>query len=711
MPAQVPGEVHTALLNVGHLADPDVGLGELEQDWVGRSEWSYRRSFPWKPTPGTRTDLVAEGLDTITEVYVNGHHVGATRDQHLAYRWPVDQALVPGNNTIEVRFVSAWDAALAHERDHGPLPSPYDEPYPHIRKTAANFGWDWGSHYVTSGIWRDIRLETYVGLIDHIRPLIRLADDHLSTEVTVHISVDAPASSRVLVELAGPDTLTSRATAKRITERIDQAVAGNANLLRVWGGGHFATEEFLNACDDRGILVWHDFLFACAAYCEDETTAALVAAEAEQAVTRMSPHPSLVVWCGGNETVLGRHHWGWGDQIGERGWGARYYLDVLPNVLARLDPTRPYVPNSPWSGALDTDPAADTHGPSHLWDAWNEADYAHYRDHDPSFVAEMGWCGPASWTTLERVLGGETPGPASPLTRHHLRAIDGMHKLTRGLQPHMPTPAEGADWHFATQLVQARAVAAGVEWLRSRERCGGAIIWQLNDCWPAISWSAIDVAGIEKPLWHALRHSFAPRLATVQPIAPGPTHDPTGRQGLAFTLVNDTAAEWAPTVDVLRIGLDGRELARTRLEVSCQAGALVTLPLDQAVASPTDPHAELLIVDADGVRTTWAYRTDRTLTAPQPVLEVTDTFADGVLHLTVTARTVTRDICVFPDRLATPLGVPPQTLMVDTSMVTLLPGESHTFHIASRADETLRHTPIPSSFIRLAVRSASDLTQ
>jgi len=302
--------VHTALLNVGHLADPDVGLGELEQDWVGRSQWSYRRSFPWKPTPGTRTDLVAEGLDTITEVYVNGHHVGATRDQHLAYRWPVDQALVPGNNTIEVRFASAWDAALAHERDHGPLPSPYDEPYPHIRKTAANFGWDWGPHYVTSGIWRDIRLETYVGRIDHIRPLIRLADDHRSAEVTVHISVDTPASSRVLVELAGPDTLTSRATAKRITERIDQAVAGNANLLRVWGGGHFATEEFLNACDDRGILVWHDFLFACAAYCEDETTAALVAAEAEQAVTRMSPHPSLVVWCGGNETVLGRHHWG-----------------------------------------------------------------------------------------------------------------------------------------------------------------------------------------------------------------------------------------------------------------------------------------------------------------------------------------------------------------------------------------------------------------
>ncbi|MEU3980522.1 glycoside hydrolase family 2 TIM barrel-domain containing protein [Streptomyces sp. NPDC026672] len=807
LPARVPGEVHTALLAAGHLADPDVGLGELAQDWVGRSQWSYRRSFHWRPNPGTRTDLVADGLDTVAEVYVNGHHVGAARDQHLTYRWPVDEVLTPGDNTVEVRFASAWDAALAHERDHGPLPSPYDEPYPHVRKAAANFGWDWGPHYVTAGIWRDIGLETYTGRIDHLRPLVRLADDHRGAEVTAHVRVDAPAGSRVLVELTGPDgraaghatgevtgqevavtlavadpelwwpvglgsqpryrlrarldldgapldevtvriglrsvavdespdalgtrwalvvngrrvrvrgynwipddTLPSRATPRRVVERIDQAVAGNANLLRVWGGGHFATEEFLDACDERGVLVWHDFLFACAAYCEDEHTAALVTAEAEQAVARMAPHPSLVVWCGGNETVLGRHHWGWGDQIGERGWGARYYLDVLPGVLARLDPTRPYVPNSPWSGTLDTDPAADTHGLSHLWDAWNEADYAHYRDHDPSFVAEMGWCGPAAWTTLERVLGGETPGPASPLTRHHLRAIDGMHKLTRGLQPYVPTPAEGADWHFATQLVQARAVAAGVEWLRSRERCGGAVVWQLNDCWPAISWSAVDVAGIEKPLWHALRHSFAPRLATVQPVAPGPTHDPTGDEGLALTLVNDTVADWAPDVSVLRIGLDGRELARTRLQASCPAGELVTLRLDPAVASPTDPHAELLVVDADGVRTTWAYRTDRALNAPPPVREVTTAFADGALDVTVTARTVVRDICVFPDRLAATLGVPPHTLSVDTCVVTLLPGESHTFRVTSRAGEPLRDAPIPSSLVRLAVRSASELT-
>ncbi|MGI5184033.1 glycoside hydrolase family 2 protein [Dactylosporangium sp. CA-152071] len=779
--AQVPGEVHTALLAAGLLDDPDVGWGELAQEWVGRSRWTYRRRIQWAPVPGARTDLVADGLDTVAEVYVNGRHVGAARDQHLTYRWSVDDALRPGDNLLEVRFASAWDAALAHERAHGPLPSPYDEPYAHVRKAAANFGWDWGPHHVTAGIWRGIRLESYTGRIEHVRPLVTLEPASDTAHVTAHVHCDAPEGALVRVELTDPagrpagsamgtvtgdevaltvpvedpelwwpiglgaqplyrvqvrlehdgsvldtaatriglrtvtvdespdalgtrwalvvngrrvrvrgynwipdDTFAGRATPQRVTARIEQAVAGNANLLRVWGGGHFATEEFLDACDERGLLVWHDFLFACAAYCEDDDMLGLVTAEAEQAVARMSAHPSLVLWCGGNENVVGWHHWGWADQLGTRGWGAAYYLDVLPRVLARLDPTRPYLPNSPWSGTVDRDPAADTHGPSHLWHPWNEADYAHYRDHDPAFVAEMGWCGPAAWSTLERVVDGQTLGPGSTLTRHHLRAIDGMHKLTRGLQPHVPAPADGADWHFATQVVQARAVATGVEWLRSRDRCGGVVVWQLNDCWPAISWSAVDHAGIEKPLWHALRRSFAPRLATVQPVRPGPTHDPTGDAGLLLALVNDTGTTWHADVLVRRIGLDGTEHARARLRAGCPAGGLVRLPADAGVGRPADPHAELLVVDADGVRTTWSYRPERELTAPRPEHRADVRVVDGALHVTVTAVTLLRDVCVFADRLAGPLGVAAHELVVDDALVTLLPGERHTFRVARR---------------------------
>ncbi|MFC4591222.1 glycoside hydrolase family 2 protein [Sphaerisporangium corydalis] len=809
IPAQVPGEVHTALIAAGLIADPDVGWGELAQRWVGHSQWVYRRHVQWAPVPGTRTDLVADGLDTIADVYVNGRRIGSARDQHLAYRWSVEEVLLPGDNLVEVRFGSVWDAAHEHERAHGPLPSPYDEPYPHVRKAAANFGWDWGPHYVTAGIWRDIRLETYAGRIGHVRPLVRLDPGHTAAHVTAHVRVDAPEGAEVRVRLTDPagrpagsaagtvagdevaivlrvedpdlwwpvglgaqplyrlqvelahagvvldsaavrvglrsvavdespdplgtrwtlvvngravrvrgynwipdDTFASRATPERVARRIDQAVAGNANLLRVWGGGHFATEEFLDACDERGVLVWHDFLFACAAYCEDDEMVGLVTAEAEQAVARMSSHPSLVLWCGGNETVLGRHHWGWADQIGTRGWGERYYLDVLPGVLARLDPTRPYVPNSPWSGD-DRDPVADTHGLSHLWDAWNERDYVHYRDHDPAFVAEMGWCGPPAWTTLQRVVPGETPGPGSPLTRHHLRAIDGMHKLTRGLQPHVPTPRDDADWHFATQVVQARAVSAGVEWLRSRERCGGVVVWQLNDCWPVISWSAVDGAGIEKPLWHALRRSFAPRLVTVQPVSPGPTHDPTGGDGLVLVLVNDSGAGWRPGVLLRRVGLDGREHARMLVRPECPAGGIVRLAVDPAVGRPADPRAEMLVVEADGVRTTWTYRPERDLVAPPPERAVDVAVVGGALHVTVTAVTLLRDVCVAADRLAAPLGLEPPSLAVDDALVTLLPGESHVFRITrrdGRAIPTDRAAALSGALLDTSVRSFGEVT-
>ncbi|GAB1822850.1 glycoside hydrolase family 2 protein [Herbidospora sp. RD11066] len=796
IPATVPGEVHTALMAAGLLDDPDVGLNELAQVWVGHSQWVYRRTFDW--TPGGRTDLVADGLDTIADVYVNGHLVGQARSQHLAHRWQVDGVLVDGENTVEVRFASAWEAALAHEHSHGPLPSPYDEPYAHVRKAAANFGWDWGPHFVTAGIWRDIRLETYTGRIDHVRPLVTLSD--VGALVSVHVRVDAPEAAEVRAELTDPsgrpvgaatgfvegdevtlhlrvddpelwwpvglgaqplyrldvtlgafdahttrlglrsveidetpddlgtrwalkvngqrvrirgynwipdDTFASRATPERVNQRIDQAVAGNANLLRVWGGGYFVTEEFLDACDERGVLVWHDFLFACAAYCEDDEMVELVTAEAEQAVARMAAHPSLVIWCGGNETVLGWHHWGWADQMGVRGWGARFYMDVLPKVLERLDPTRPYVPNSPWSGSIDRDPAADTHGISHLWDAWNERDYAHYRYHDPSFVSEMGWCGPPAWTTLQNAVPGEHPGPESPLTKHHLRAIDGMHKLTRGLQPHVPAPRNDADWHFATQVVQARAVAAGVEWLRSRERCAGAVVWQLNDCWPVISWSAVDGRGIEKPLWYALRHAFAPRLVTVQPVNPGPTHDPTGDAGLELVLVNDTSTTWETDVVIRRVSLDGRELARVSTTLACPADGIVKTAID---LTPDDPAAEMLVVEADGTRTTWTFKPDRELTAPRPERTVGVTFADGALNVTVTAVTTLRDVCVAADRLAGTLGLEPHALTVDDALVTLLPGESHTFRVTRRDGHVIGHAVLPNTLLDASVRSFAEVT-
>ncbi len=789
--AHVPGQVHTDLMSAGLMTDPDIGFGELEQSWIGHSVWNYRRSFTWMPgADGVITELVADGLDTFADVRVNGQLVGSSADQHLAYRWDVTSVLLEGENEIDITFASAWDRALEREHSHGPLPSPYDEPYAQVRKSASNFGWDWGPHYVTAGIWQPIRLESFRSRIDHVRPLVTLGagtarvDSHVvieasaSVTATIRVRLEAPDGTqvgsaesavdsagetvlalevpapelwwpvglgeqplyRLTTELVEDDTVIdavaqrvgmrsieidetpdeqgarwaivvngrrvrirgynwipddpfiSEVTPERLTQRLDQAVDGGANLLRIWGGGYFSTEAFLDGCDERGLLVWHDFLFACAAYDESEDMADLVRREAEQAVSRLSAHASVAVWCGGNECVWGWHQWGWPDIVGDRTWGAGFYTGVLPDAVARLDPTRAYLPNSPWSGSIDVHPNGRESGPTHLWEVWNSLDYSHYRDENPAFVSEMGWCAPPAWSTLRDAVTEGDLVPENPQVVHHMRAMDGMHNLARGLQPHFAAPTTAEGWHFLTQLVQARAEVAGTEWLRSRERCAGVVIWQINDCWPVLSWSAIDSAGIEKPMWYGLRRSFAPRLMTLQPVVPGTPLEPTGIGGLELVLVNDGVDEWAPTVTVRRMTLEGVELASQRVLLTAEPDATARLTLDGNVAVPSDPHGEFIVAD-DGVRrSTWYFRTDRFSAMPSARFTSSVELHDGLAVVTVAAETLVRDLILFADRVAVGLGLSGDALTVSDMLVTLLPGEQARLTLARRDGGTITST-------------------
>ena len=189
------------------------------------------------------------------------------------------------------------------------------------------------------------------------------------------------------------DAFVTRVTRDRLATRLDQACAANVNLLRVWGGGRYESEDFYDLADERGLLVQQDFLFACAAYPEEEPIASEVAAEAAEQVTRLASHPSLVLWTGNNENIWGFHDWGWQEKLAGRTWGAGYYFEVLPKIVARLDPTRPYWPGSPWSPG-ERHPNDPAHGSTHIWDVWNTEDYLRYREYTPRFVAEFGYQGP-----------------------------------------------------------------------------------------------------------------------------------------------------------------------------------------------------------------------------------------------------------------------------------------------------------------------------
>lgn len=463
------------------------------------------------------------------------------------------------------------------------------------------------------------------------------------------------------------DCFPARVTRERLAERFGQAVEAGVNLLRVWGGGLYESEDFYDLADELGLLVWQDFPFACAAYPEEEPFASEVEAEARENVTRLSWRPSLVLWCGNNENIEGHADWGWREELGERSWGAGFYHGLLPSVVAELDPTRPYWPGSPYSGHPDLPPNDPARGTVHIWDVWNREDYTRYGDYRPRFVAEFGFQGPPAHATLRESVSDDPLTPTSPGVLHHQKAAEGNAKLLRGLGGHLPRPETFDDWHYLTQLNQARAMAFGIERFRAlAPYCAGTIVWQLNDCWPVTSWSAVDGRGRRKPLWYALRRVYADRLLTV---CDG-----------AVAVVNDSPLAWAGELELLRLDLDGKPLAKETIAALAPPRSVSRIELPDSVALPGDPRAELLSVRLGEHRILRFFAEDPQVAFPLAAYDTEVRASGDGLEVTVTARTLLRELALFPDRLDAASSV-------DDMLLTLLPGESVTLHVTGSPDQ------------------------
>ncbi|WP_432496848.1 glycoside hydrolase family 2 protein [Kineococcus auxinigenes] len=479
------------------------------------------------------------------------------------------------------------------------------------------------------------------------------------------------------------DHLLTRVTRERCAAALDRALEAHVNLVRVWGGGVYESDDFYDLADARGLMVWQDFPLACAAYSEEEPLYSEFVAEARENVTRLCPHPSLVLWNGGNENIWGHEDWGWKEQLGESTWGLGYYEGVFPAVLAELDPTRPYSPGSPANPGVpagELHPNDPGHGTTHVWDVWNQRDYTAYRERVPRFCSEFGFQAPPTWATLTRALEPADLRKDSPAFALHQKAVDGNGKLDRGMAPHLGVPTGFRDWNWAAQLNQARAVRVGVEHLRSWwPRTAGSVYWQLNDCWPVTSWAVVDGDGRRKPAFHALRRAHAPRLATFQP-----------RDGVVhLVLVNDTALAWRGRAHVRRTALGGRELAAASLEVDVPARQVRTLALPADLLAPADASAEVLVADVAGpsggadaaggagataARAVHAFAEDRDLAyEPEPLRTVVEEVPGGYA-VRVLATSLARDVTLLADVVA-------PDAVVDDGLVTLLAGEVHAFTV------------------------------
>ncbi|MBL9031717.1 MAG: glycoside hydrolase family 2 protein [Phycisphaerae bacterium] len=446
------------------------------------------------------------------------------------------------------------------------------------------------------------------------------------------------------------------ADAAVIRQRVRQAADAGLNTLRVWGGGLYESDDFFDACDELGVLVWQDFAFACAMYPEEPPYPALVEREARHNIARLARHPSLALWCGGNECVWGHDSWGWKERLGEgQSWGAGYFFDRLPKLVAELDPTRPYWPNSPWSGEPSRPANDPRHGDRHIWDtpltlATRDV---------PRFVSEFGHQSPPTRATLAAVVPPEHLRHGSASLAHRQRGTGGDARHIDGpLAEWFRAPEALDDWMYLAHVMQARTLRTHLTWLRvHRERCGGALLWQLNDCWAGMSWSIIDAGGRPKPAWFAVRRALAPRLLALH------------RVGSRVTLFadNDTDERWHEEVRLRWLDADGR--------THRERGVALDLPPRSAGAiADATPSLGAPIVDARCDSARDLMLPDGALPPARVDLSIE---RSGHSHrVTLTAVSVVRELVLAVDSID-PLAT------ASDQFLTLLPGESCVVEVES----------------------------
>jgi beta-mannosidase len=424
------------------------------------------------------------------------------------------------------------------------------------------------------------------------------------------------------------DSFPARVTPAQLDALLGAAAATNHNMIRVWGGGYYETETFYDLCDRYGILVWQDFMFACSVYpLTDPEFLANLEAEVREQVRRLRHRACLALWCGNNEMERGWTIWGWTRPGNEdlRAAYLRFFSETLPGWVAAGDAATPYWPSSPSSGRPLEAPIGGNSGDEHEWIVWHAlAPFSAYGHENYRFVSEFGFESLPAMATVAAF----APDPAdwnlgSPMLDHHQRCAVGNARILYYMAQQFRLPQDFPSFVYLSQVLHAEAMRVGVEhWRRLRDRCSGALYWQLNDCWPVSSWASIDYYGRWKALQYATRRFFAPVLLTAE-VESG---------GVSLAVTNDMATPWSGEVRWSLERLDGEVVATGRESVQARGAATTaagTVPLGASLADDADREfrrGTVLVAElwGDGgmvTRTVTTFGPDKQLALAQPAIE------------------------------------------------------------------------------------------
>lgn len=314
------------------------------------------------------------------------------------------------------------------------------------------------------------------------------------------------------------DNLLGRVTPERTRALLTDAKLAHFNAIRVWGGGYYPDDFFFDICDELGLVVWQDFMFACAVYELTEAFDENIRKEVWDNARRLRHHASLGLWCGNNEMEMFVKEGMWVNTLKQKADYIRMFEYIIPKALKEVDPDTFYWPASPSSGGAFDEPNDENRGDVHYWDVWHGGKpFTEYRKFFFRYASEFGFQSFPSMKTIESFTLPQDRNVFSYVMEKHQRNNAANGKILGYLAQTFLYPSSLDLLVYASQLLQMEAIRCGVEhWRRNRGRCMGAIYWQLNDCWPVASWASIDYFGRWKALHYAAKRFFAPVLLSCQ---------------------------------------------------------------------------------------------------------------------------------------------------------------------------------------------------
>ncbi|HUF04916.1 MAG TPA: glycoside hydrolase family 2 protein [Aridibacter sp.] len=665
--AEVPGCVHTDLLKNGLIEDPFYRDNEKDLQWIGKTDWEYRTTFDVsrEQLSKQRLELVFEGLDTYADVSLNGAPLVSTDNMFRTWQTDVKGKLKEGANTLHIRFrspineilplMSKLDYQIPAPNDQGEVTSPY------TRKAPYHFGWDWGPRFVTSGIWRPVKLRTWNEariesvFISQDKVTAERADITAEVEVEVDkagkykvvigrgdwtggdafdlrsgtnkvritFSIDKPdlwypaglgdqpmyTFKASLSGESGPldeetvrtglrsvelrqkidqwgksfefvingipvfakggnwipaDSFNTRVTEKRYRHLLESFRDANMNMVRVWGGGIYEEDVFYEIADELGLMVWQDFMFGVSMYPGDKGFLDNVRGEAIDNVKRLRNHPSIVLWCGNNESETAWQHWGWKERLPDVLWEnyKKIFLRLLPEVVEEYDPTREYWSSSP-SSDLEDDADSQKSGDVHYWAVWHaELPFSEYEKQFPRFMSEYGFQAfPPIDTVRAYTTEEDRKSIETPVMLAHQRHPRGNQLIREYMLREFEEPKDFESFLYVSQVLQAEGIKLGTEHLRRiMPRNMGALYWQLNDTWPVASWSSTDYFGRWKALHYYAQDFFEKVL--VSPTVEG--------DELRIYVVSDDPNPTRGMLTLTTYSLDGEKVFSTEKEIEAE---------------------------------------------------------------------------------------------------------------------------------------------